>query len=197
MTTSMKLRLGSVCLALSAVFANAQAAPDYTATVLIDTADHVLVNWSWNATQAPAFTSLLTVPDLAFWELSAGGITDGNTFKIGASGQHVIEPHPPVDVKAAPVFVAGTDIALGGSYSYSAKARHYPNSLFSAPADGIMPHWDHYWLTVDASAADKVSITLEGIHPVPEPSAYAMLLAGLMLVGVGGYRSRRGEPFKS
>lgn len=197
MTTSMKLRLGSVCLALSAVFANAQAAPDYTATVLIDTADHVLVNWSWNATQAPAFTSLLTVPDLAFWELSAGGITDGNTFKIGASGQHVIEPHPPVDVKAAPVFVAGTDIALGGSYSYSAMARHYPNSLFSSPADGVTPHWDHYWLTVDASAADKVSITLEGIHPVPEPSAYAMLLAGLMLVGVGGYRSRRGEPFKS
>jgi hypothetical protein len=197
MKTSMKLRLGSVCLALSAVFASAQAAPDYTATVLIDTVDHVLVNWTWNSSQATAFTSLLTAPDLAFWELAASGLTDGNTYKVGVSGQHVVEPHPPVDVARAPVFVAGADIALGGAYSYSAMARHYPNSVFSSPADGVTPHWDHYWLTVDASAADKVSITLEGIHPVPEPSTYAMLLAGLALLGVGCYRSRRDEPFKS
>lgn len=197
MTTSMKLRLGSVCLALSAVFANAQAAADYTATVLIDTADHVLVNWTWNSTQAPAFSSLMAVPDLAFWELAAGGLTDGNTYKVGVSGQHLVEPHPPADVAPAPVFVAGSDIALGGSYSYSAMARHYPNGVFSSPADGVTPHWDHYWLSVDASAGDRVSITLEGIHPVPEPSAYAMLLAGLVLVGAGSYHKGRAEPFGS
>lgn len=183
------LMAAALGMALASTFGTVQAA-NVSATVVTDTAVALDVVW------AGGLTDSFIIPTLIYWNMPDLQVsTLLNTFTAQATAYHDSAPHSGETVPG-PTF---TGVATGhfGEYSfYSAMADH--NDLapvtWVSPADGITPHWDHYFFSVN-SAADGNSATLhlKAVHPaVPEPESYAMLLAGLGLMGaIGRRRSRR------
>jgi hypothetical protein len=90
---------------------------------------------------------------------------------------------------AAPLVSAGVDLAP--TYSTSSSGSF---SALSPIVAGPQNAWDYMQLsTTFTLSGGKGSATLEGyasITPVPEPESYAMLLAGLGMVGVIARRRR-------
>jgi hypothetical protein len=167
--------------ALLAVTGLAHADTGYTVAVVTDTATALDVVWTWDY-HAAALSSTLEAPDLQFWAVTASARFDGAALILAASGQHMVEPHAGTDTGPAPTFFDGLTEALGAAGSTSAMAPHLRGGTFTAPADFGTLHWDHYLLSM-SSTQDAARIELAAAHPVPEPSAYAMLLAGAALVG--------------
>ncbi|MFA9215739.1 MAG: PEP-CTERM sorting domain-containing protein [Sphingomonadaceae bacterium] len=166
----------------------ARAETGYTVTVLTDTATTLDVVWTWDYHLAPVLSSMLVAPDLSFWTAEVGARYDGQNLLLGGSGQHLVEPHPVIDTAPAPVYFGGLKQAVGSAGQTSAMARHWPDAQFVSPANFLNPHWDHYELIL-SSDANGAQIELKALHPVPEPSSYAMLVAGLALLGVMRRRS--------
>lgn len=177
----------AVAIAMVAAAGLATASTGYVTHVVRDTATELHVIWDWDFNSATAFSETLTVPDLLFWTVTTSGVFDGRVLQVGTSAQHMVEPHPPVDLAPAPVYFDGLSAVVGGGGSTSGMARHWPGTTFVAPADFIAPHWDHYRFTL-SSDANGAQLDLVALHPVPEPATYAMLLGGLALVGAARRR---------
>ncbi|GAA5175786.1 hypothetical protein GCM10025771_08900 [Niveibacterium umoris] len=203
----MKLKPLAYLLALTTsalVAGNAIAAPravkpsalpalatlDLTPTVITDTATNLKVQWSWDLVNASSSLSLLSDPKLTNWTVSLAAfnksvtIPDIGSFSLLAAGvdaQHVTAPH-------------SGDAATGDLYKYVWTQSNI--GTFSTSATTLLSHpgahSDTYTFESVRTGGSNVTFTLSAVHAVPEPETYAMLLAGLGVIGATA-RRRRGR----
>ena len=185
-----QFRLIVACAAMltGLVSGNAMAAsPSATATLVTDTLTELKIVWSGDLS---AFQSALLVAPV-YWDI-LGVYSDVTTKTIfgnsttlwseGVQAQHVVAPHGG-ETLLGPVY----SVVLGGSLGvtgFDSQMAPHNGGTWQSPANISNPHWDHFTYSVATNADGTGTATLYAIHPVPEPETYAMLLAGLGLMGV-------------
>ena len=160
----------------------------------------LLAGHSSAALTSSATTDTLTNLELdIFWD-GALGLTPqtlsfiGNNWKVDASllafnadqlavgsgswsAQHITQPHS-TDVAALAAFDSFSYVAVPGQTPVTSG---FDVTKISEHAVG---HQDFYHFTVTTSSPGSGYAHLSAVHAVPEPETYAMLLAGLGVVGL-------------
>lgn len=158
----------------------ASLALDLAPTVVTDTATDLKVQWTWDLLNASSTLNLFSTPKLVNWNVSLASYTksvslpDLGSFSMLAAtldAQHVTAPH-------------SGDAATGDAFHYVWVQSDVPS--FSSSTTSLVAHAgahsDTYTFEAVRTGGD-VQFTLTAVHAVPEPETYAMLLAGLGLVG--------------
>jgi len=194
----------AAALGTSLFSGSAMAVSGATATVLIDTATELKIVWEGNL---GSFDSAFFV-DPDNWDIL--GVYSNVTTKtvFGAStttwesaiqAQHAVPtaPYPHGnEAELGRIYTAYLSGSLGASGFDSKMDVHPPIpgdslAVSVSPANFTTPHWDHFSYTVTSNLDGTGTATLYALHPVPEPDAYAMLLAGLGMVGFVAKKRKR------
>jgi len=165
----------------------ASLALDLAPTVVTDTATDLKVQWTWDLLNASSTLNLLSTPKLVNWNVSLASyaksvsLPDLGSFSMLAAtldAQHVSAPH-------------SGDAATGDAFHHIWVQSNVPS--FSGSTTSLVAHAgahsDSYTFDAVRTGGD-VQFTLTAVHAVPEPETYAMLLAGLGLVGAAARRRR-------
>lgn len=165
----------------------ASLALDLAPTVITDTATDLKVQWTWDLLNASSTLNLFSTPKLVNWNVSLASYTksvsvpDLGSFAMLAAtldAQHVSAPH-------------SGDAGTGDAFHYVWVQSNV--SSFSGSTTSLLAHAgahsDTYTFDAVRTGGD-VQFTLTAVHAVPEPETYAMLLAGLGLVGAAARRRR-------
>lgn len=179
-------------MALAGAFGAAQAG-QIGAVASKDTPTELNITWTGNLLN----DSFDGFNGLDNWTVEAPNVSFpvANLFVVTVEAYHATRPHLLVpETTTGPTFSGGVAGFLGWYAVTSAMADHnaLPTVTWTSPANWTNPHWDHYSFSVTSAANGNATIELKALHPVPEPETYAMLLAGLGVIGaVIRRRSRR------
>jgi len=185
-------------MALAASLASGNAMAAASVSIVTDTELQLDIQWTGTISDF----SLLALPDPVNWDL-LGLYTDVTTksiFDINTSvweaavlARHAVPdpgPYPHAgETRFGPVYSAYLSGSLGASASDSKMGDHNGNDMVS-PANWTTPHWDHYQFSFSSNADGSGTMELVALHPVPEPAPYALLLGGLLAVGLWRHRQR-------
>ncbi|MFO1381299.1 MAG: PEP-CTERM sorting domain-containing protein [Chitinivorax sp.] len=173
----------------AAVFTAGQAAAAVSVTKVTDTLTNLELTFNWDQEISPTPNNVV---QQSFNYLSNNWSVKGilNAFKAGQlltvnanwSGLHLGQPH------ATDSFA---EQALGSLFFVATNG--VPSSAIGDNITVAVPHNNghsdiyHFQVNLPASGI-ATSATLTAVHAVPEPESYAMLLAG---IGVVGWRLRQ------
>lgn len=167
-------------MALAGAFGTAQA-DAIDAYVIKDTPTELKITWTGSLFS----DSFKAFNGLGYWSVEAPVVVFPitNLFVATVEAYHNTAPHPDLlESSTGPTFSSGVAGYLGWYAETSAMADHNGGS-WQSPANWTTPHWDHYSFSVTSAANGNATIQLKALHPVPEPETYAMLLAGLGVIG--------------
>lgn len=210
----MKLKRSLIALAISlgaggtVGFAHASApTPAITLDYFTETPTTLQAQWSvtggvgsFSAGWLGAYWDVL---DVTGYLGGTGSITFGpvvvpvtvNQFNVEA--QHGMAPHVG-EAALGPIYSTSAlnqtlvQIANSGTTSFVSAMDDHNGGAWVLNADWTTPHWDHYKFTATSNTDGTATLLLQAVHPVPEPGSYAMMLAGLGLVGLIVRRRRQG-----
>lgn len=160
---------------------------DLAPTVITDTLTNLKLQWTWNLATAASSLDFFSTPQLKHWDVDLSAAKEtitlpaiGSFSLLAASinAQHVAAPH-------------SGDAASGSLFKYTWAESNTPafTTAYSETLTHPGSHSDLYTFESVRSGGD-VTFTLTAVHAVPEPEAYAMMLAGLGLVGAAARRRR-------
>ncbi|MCX9155693.1 PEPxxWA-CTERM sorting domain-containing protein [Niveibacterium sp. 24ML] len=161
---------------------------DLTPTVITDTMTNLKLQWTWNLATATSSLDFFSTPQLKYWDVDLSAATQVvsvpliGSFSLltaGINAQHVVAPH-------------SGDAPTGNAFSYVWAESNTPafTTAYSETLGHPGAHSDLYTFESTRSGAGDVTFTLTAVHAVPEPETYAMLLAGLGLIGAAARRRR-------
>lgn len=161
-----KMLLKTLVTGLALVFGSVNAQASITQISRLDTAPQLTVVWSWVGTGS-------ALDSATYWSDSVSISDIPSQWQVSYGFDHLIGPHPGVDVNANPNSGGGV-----GSFSPSATGIVFSDSgSILHPADPL--HHDSWTFTVNQSAPGSGTMTLNVVHAVPEPGT-------IMLLGIGG-----------
>lgn len=185
----------AVALALGGPVGVAQATSPISLDYFTETATTLAAQW----TVVSGAGSFSAVYDGTYWDVASvsGSLANPVTFLGGTLyldvfdvvARHDEAPHAgenllgPVYSTAALSQTLVQMSSTGNTAIASAMASH-DGSTWVKPANWTTPHWDHFKLTATSNTNGSATILLQAVHPVPEPDSYAMMLAGIGLVGM-------------
>lgn len=208
--STMKLTRSSIGVAVGLAFAGiaggANAASVGSATVITNTATTFEAQWivSGTGSFATALQSfgnwdILGLSGYMKDTVSLGTGLSVNLNEFDVAVQHAVAPHVGENL-VGPIYdtsVQGQTIVQlwnsGNTSFVSAMAAHDSGvpATWVTPADWTSAHWDQYKFTATSNTNGTATLTLQAIHPVPEPDSYSMMLAGIGLVGFIVSRRRK------
>jgi hypothetical protein len=161
---------------------------DLTPTVVTDTMTELKLQWTWNLASATSSLDFFSTPQLKYWDVDLSAATQlvsvpligsFSLLTAGINAQHVVAPH-------------SGDAPAGNAFSYVWAESNTPvfTTAYSETLAHPGAHSDLYTFESARSGGD-VTFVLTAVHAVPEPETYAMLLAGLGLVGAAARRRSR------
>lgn len=190
----------SLGVALAGLVGVAHAAPTVSLTSFVETPTTLQAQWSVTG-GAGAFAASLNG---TYWDIFdvSGSLGNVVTLPLGGSisldlfdveAQHVVAPHGGEN-PVGPVFSPATlaQIPSSGNTSFASAMAPHDGFAWVTPADWVTPHFDHFKFSATSNTDGSATLLLQAIHPVPEPDAYAMMLAGIGLLGLIT-RRRRGS----
>lgn len=196
MTTIKTLAKALLGLALAATVGVAKA--DLTQVTYAETPTTLHAEWLLDADAG----SWIIHKDGAYWDTNLGASNLGIDFITGhvtsigllsANVTHAYAPHPGDAAHGPTYYFTIAALSLGTTaYSTTPFAEMYSHNgtpwlldwWTDATTWNSPDHYDHYSYYAAGHGNGTVSVYLDAIHPpVPEPETYAMLLAGLGVIG--------------
>lgn len=172
-----------------------------------ETPTSLLVTWEGTIADFDTLNDQLSA--LQWWKVNVGdsfadAILGGAIPVYGATltAQHHSEiPAHPHAGEQLESWIFNPTLATTSNASAYTHAEHLHPLEFSpietytngnGPMGICQPHHDCYTLALSAAGGGTGTMTLQGIHPVPEPETFAMFLAGLGIMGVMAGRRKTG-----
>lgn len=185
-TTALRKAMLGLALAGTAWIADAATLTEnyYTETPLA-------LDAKWTLLGATGGATLSASHDGAYWDVTGlGALTDMYygmpVWGVSISAFHDYIPHPGPDTTTGTPFSK----TLVGTFPQTS---FYSQTLLHDHPASAPDHLDSYTFTAVGSGAvgsEKVEIYLHAVHAVPEPETYAMMLAGLGIIGAIARRRR-------
>lgn len=157
----------------TALSSHTSASSGLTPNVVTDTDTNLFITWTWDLNSAGSSVQTAS-STLEHWNVN---------FNTSAFTLNYEIPH--FGSISVPVLVANISGNHVGETGPVAQYTWLQNNIgsFSTGSQGTI-NGDSYTFSASRSNNGNVLFSLAGVHPVPEPAGYAMMLAGLGMLGL-------------